>query len=142
MTRRVGGDVGQLSLGVAITVPGILMLLAVVVMAGRVAGANAAVQAAATEAARAGSISRTAGEAKVRAEAAVATTLGSSDIECDSPTVDVDVSGFTAPLGQDAHVSVVVACTVPLSTLVVLGQGDRTITATATSVIDPYRSRQ
>ncbi|MCL2422305.1 MAG: hypothetical protein FWD11_00150, partial [Micrococcales bacterium] len=40
-------DAGQLSLGVAITIPAVFLFLALVIMAGRLAAANGAVQAAA-----------------------------------------------------------------------------------------------
>ncbi|MCL2466967.1 MAG: pilus assembly protein [Micrococcales bacterium] len=141
-TTATRTDAGHLSLGVAITIPAVFFFLVLLIMAGRLATANGAVQAAAAEAARAASISRTAPTAQAAAEAAATTTLGSSDLECATSSVVADLSGFSAPLGQDAQVTVTVTCTVPLSELTVLGQGDRTITATATSVLDPYRSRQ
>jgi len=141
-TARRWDDGGQLSLGASITIPGIFLLLALVIMAGRVADANGSVQSAANEAARAASISRTAADAQAAAQAAVAVTLGSSDLDCTSTVVAVDLSGFAAPLGQDAPVVVTVTCTVPLSQLVVLGVGDQTISATAVSMLDVFRSRQ
>lgn len=140
--RRARDDAGQLSLGAVITIPGIFLLLALVIAAGRMAMANGAVQSAATEAARAASISRTATDAQAAAHATATSTLASAGLDCTATTIVPDVSGFATPLGQDAQVTVTVTCVVPLSDLTVLGVGDRTITATGTSTLDPYRTRQ
>ena len=56
--------------------------------------------------------------------------------------VDTDLTGFQIPVGQPARVSSQVACTVPLSDLIVPGwPGSWTVTAEADSVLDRYRRR-
>ncbi|MCL2849752.1 MAG: pilus assembly protein [Micrococcales bacterium] len=136
---RDRGDTGTLSLSTAITVPAIIVFLALTIMAGRLAAANGAVESAANEAARAASISRTHADADAAARATAATVLANAG--CTTIDVSPDLTGLSAPLGEFAQVSVTVTCTVPLAGLVVLNQADRTITHTATSVVDPYRSR-
>lgn len=138
---RARGESGQLSLGATITIPAIFLMLALVIMGGRLANAKAAVQTAANEAARAASISRTPADAQAATQAAAEVALGASDLECTSSTVVADLDGFSVPLGQTAQVTVTVTCTVPLSDLTVLGAGDHTLTATATSALDVFRSR-
>jgi hypothetical protein len=54
--------------------------------------------------------------------------------------VSVDTSGFAAPPGAPALVTVVVSCTVDLSDIGVAGlPGSRTLRDTATSPLDPAR---
>ena len=51
-------------------------------------------------------------------------------------------SYFAVPVGQAAHTSVDVACTVPLADLIVPGwPGELQVTASAESVLDRYRAR-
>jgi hypothetical protein len=59
-----------------------------------------------------------------------------------STDVVVDVTGFAAPVGSDATVTVTVTCTVTIADLAIPGlPGTHTMTGTATSPIDSYRSR-
>lgn len=133
-------DQGTLTLSTAIVVPGIILLLLLAVMAGRIATAHGAVESAANEAARAASISRTTTDAAAAARSTADAILG-SNLKCVSLNITSNVAGIGAPVGTPAQVTVTVTCVVRLADLTPLGQADRTITATGTSVVDPYRTR-
>lgn len=123
---------GALSLSTAIVVPGIILLLGVAIMAGRMATARGTVESAAWEAARAASISRTHATAQEAAQGGATAILSSADLDCTSLEVLTDLAALDLPVGQTGEVSVTVSCTVHLADLSVLGQADHTITHTAT----------
>lgn len=135
-------DRGSSSLEFVIIVPGFLLILGVLVFAGRMAIAQQTVHAAAADAARAASISRTAGAAGSGARAAAQNALTSRNLDCTSTTVTVDTSGFAAPVGTPASMSATVRCNVDLANLSVPGvPGSKTVTATVRSPLDTYRER-
>jgi Flp pilus assembly protein TadG len=143
MTRRAGlrEDTGTLTLSTVIVVPTIIFLLALVILGGRIARANGAVEAAAHEAARAASVSRALADAETAARTTADVSLASAGVDCTSVVLSTDLAALTAPAGEIGQVSVTVTCTVPLADLGPLGEPDRTITYTAVSSVDPYRSR-
>ena len=97
--------------------------------------------AAARDAARQASISLNPGQAQTAALSSAMTALDQDGLDC-RPVVTVDTSGFGVPVGQPATVSATVTCTVSLSDLLVPGlPGSRTLTATFTSPLDPFRER-
>lgn len=139
---RGAGERGGLTIELAILAPALLALIGLIILAGRTAGAHTNVDAAANNAARAASISRTAGEAHSNAMAAAQTTLDDRGMACPAPGVTVDTTGVSSPAGQMGIVHVQVTCTVQLGDLVGLPfGGSRTVTADATSVVDSYRAR-
>jgi len=138
VVARSRDDTGNTSLGAAIAFPGVIALLVLMVTAGRLASSHGAIETAANEAARAASVQRTPTDGANAAQAAAQTTLDSTGTTCTTLDIAPQVSGLSAPLGAPAQVTVTVTCTVPLSAL---GVPDRTITYTATSAVDPYRSR-
>lgn len=118
------------------------LFLGLIITAGRIGGAEGATQDAAWEAARAASISRTTAEAQDLANAAAAAVLSSEGLDCTSTIVDLELTQLASPVGTAGQVSVSVTCVVPLSDIAIPGlPGQRTITATANSVIDTYRER-
>ena len=134
------GERGSVSLELAILAPSLLLLLGVLVLAGRVETSTSAVEQAARAAARDASLTRTADAARATATASAQRELASS--RCASTQITVDTTGFAAPLGTDASISVQVVCTVSLADLAIPGlPGSRTITGQATSPLDRYRSR-
>lgn len=144
--RRLGrvrhGDAGSATLEVAILTPALLLLLALVVFAGRVQVAAGAVEHAAAVAAREASLARTADAARTAATTAAVGDLDGQDLRCATSTVTIDTTGFAAPVGAGSHVTATVTCTVSIADLAVPGlPGTRTLTATATSPIDRYRAR-
>jgi hypothetical protein len=85
-------------------------------------------------------VARTADAARRAAAAPADRELASSN--CASTSVEVDASGFAAPIGTDASVSVVVRCTFAMGDLAAPGvPGTKIVTGHATSPIDRYRSR-
>ena len=94
------------------------------------------------EAARSASISRTQHQAKTDGASGAATSLRNQGVRCTSQHVDIDTSGFAAPVGTPAKVTATVTCIADLSDLSIPGlPGTRTITATMSSPIDTYRER-
>ena len=133
---------GSATLELAILAPAFLLLLGMVVIAGRVQVAAGAVEHAATSAAREASLARTNAAAQTTATSAAARELEGQDIRCATSSVTVDASGFGAPLGQSATVSATLTCMVSFADLAIPGlPGSRTLTSTATSPIDRFRAR-
>ncbi len=133
---------GSASLEFVVLAPVLLALLGLLIMAGRVAIASNSVEAAADEAARSASISRTGAGARSAAHDGARRSLARQDLRCSSVQVDVDTSGFGVPVGTPARVSATVTCVVQLADLALPGfPGSRTVTATAVSPLDTYRER-
>lgn len=135
-------DRGSEAIQAAIVTPLMIMFLCMALAAGRVVTAGNKVDAAAEDAAREASISRTAGAAQANAHAAASETLADQGLTCASTTVSVDASGLNAPLGTVGTVRVTVSCRVSLSDLMLPGSpGSHTLTSTFTSAVDAYRER-
>lgn len=146
MTRlaslRTEPERGSATLELAILTPALLLLLALVVLAGRVQVAAGAVEHAAATAARDASLARTADAAQGAALTAADRELAAQDIDCVTASVVLDVAGFAAPVGQPAVVTATITCVVSFRDLAVPGiPGSRTLTSTATSAIDRFRTR-
>lgn len=138
----LGRERGSTVIEAVIGVPAFMLFVGLIVFAGQVAIANQAVGSAATEAARAASISRTQGQAGDTAKAAATTALDNQQVNCQSVSVSVDTSGFASPVGTPASVKATVSCVVNLSDLSVPGvPGTRTVSATMSSPLDTYRER-
>lgn len=126
----------------AILMPLFALVLLAVAAGGRVSNAADATDQAARAAARIASIQRDPNLAGPAATDAARTALSSEGLSCGSVTVSVDTDGLVAPLGQAATVTATVSCQVELSELAFPGiPGDRTVTATFTSPVDPNRER-
>ncbi|OEJ30015.1 TadE/TadG family type IV pilus assembly protein [Streptomyces subrutilus] len=136
-------DRGSEAIAAAIVTPLLLMLLCLAIAGGRIVTSGAKVDAAAEDAARAASISRTYASAQTEAAAAAARSLNDQGIQCASTSTSIDSSGLAVPLGQVGTVTVTVSCTVPLADLLLAGvPGNKTMTSSFTSVVDAYRSRE
>ncbi|MEU9272485.1 TadE family protein [Streptomyces sp. NPDC048251] len=140
--RRLRGDEGSVAIEAAVIVPSLIMLLCLAIAGGRIVTSGSKIDAAAEDAAREASIHRTAAAAQSAAHAAAAESLNDQGITCTSASVSVSTGGLSVPVGQVGTVSVTVTCTVSLSDLLLPGvPGTRTLTSTATSVVDQYRQR-
>lgn len=136
------GERGSATLELAIVAPGLLLLLGVALVAGRVVATAGAVEQAAAAAARAASLSRDARSADAQAREVAEASLRDQGITCMQMASEVDTEGFTVALGGPASVSVQVRCSVPLSDLAVPGMpGTRVLESTVTSALDSYRGR-
>jgi Flp pilus assembly protein TadG len=137
-----GREEGAASLELVVLTPVLVLLLGLLVLAGRVALARTSIEQAADEAARSASIARTAGGARRAAENGAVRALAQQSLRCSRVDVTVDVGGFAVPVGQPARVRATVTCVVALGDLALPGfPGSRTVTATAVSPLDTYRER-
>ena len=143
-SRAAGrSDQGSVTLELAILGPALLLLLGLVIAAGRIAVSGGAIEAAARDAARQASISRDPATATAGARAAALDTLAAQDLRCVSLTVRVDTAAFTAPVGAPAQVTAQVSCVVALTDLAVPGlPGTKTLQASFASPLDSYRERR
>jgi Flp pilus assembly protein TadG len=134
-------EAGNAALELVVLAPVLLFLLGLVIAAGRTSIADGSVDAAARDAARQASISLTPAAAQAAAVSSATEALSQDDLDC-TPVVTVDTSGFSVPVGEPATVTATVTCRVGLSDLLVPGlPGHKTLTATFTSPLDPYRER-
>lgn len=137
----VGEDTGSMAVELAVLAPAIGLLIGFVIAAGRLSVSQGVVQAAAVDAARLASISRTADAAQNGARAGAETSLSGQPNTCRSYEVAVNAAGFAVRVGVPAQVEVTVVCHVPLANLLPGLPGSKTITKTAISPLDTYRER-
>ncbi len=140
--RMLRSDEGSAAIEAAIILPSLIMFLCLAIAGGRIVTSGAKIDSAAEDAAREASIHRTAAAAQGAAQSAAAESLNDQGIECASTSVSINTGGLSVPVGQVGTVTVTVTCTVNLSDLLLPGvPGARTLTSTATSVVDQYRQR-
>ena len=138
----MGRERGSATLELVIVIPAMLLMIAAIIMAGRLAMAQQAMQAVANDAARAASLARTSSEARREADNVFTYALAMNGLSCTSSTVEVDTAGFSRPVGAAATVTADVSCRVPLGDLSLPGvPGTIVIQATGISPIDTYRER-
>ncbi len=89
-SSRVAGEVGLTTLELVVGAPGLLLVIGLLVVAGRVNGANAAVEQAAADAARSASIARTPGAASTSAVTSAQQSLAAQAVQCTTVNVTVD----------------------------------------------------
>jgi len=139
---QLSGDRGSMTLEMVIVAPAMLLILAVVVFAGRVVIAGQSVDHAAAEAARTASLARTAPAAQAAADTAARDSLAQQGLRCSSTSVSVDTAGFSVPAGTPATISATITCIVDTADLAAPGiPGSRTVTGRASSPLDTYRER-
>ena len=117
--------------------PAFLLLIAMIIGAGRIALAHQAVEAAAADAARSASIARTQSQANADASAAATANLANRRAMLLQPG-HLDTSGFAAPVGTPASSRDLDLRRDPSESRSP-GCQDRTIRVTMTSPIDSYR---
>ncbi|MEU6546442.1 TadE/TadG family type IV pilus assembly protein [Streptomyces sp. NPDC046859] len=140
--HRLRSDEGSAAIEAAIILPALIILLCLAIAGGRLVTSGAKIDAAAQDAAREASLHRTAAAAHTAAQAAAAQSLDDQGITCASTSVRIDTGGLSVPVGQVGTITATVTCTVNLSDLLLPGvPGVKTLTSTATSVVDQYRQR-
>ena len=134
-------DRGSESVELAILLPIGLLLVAMLVVGARIALAGDRISGVAGIAARDASLARSAVAAQQMATDTATAALTSQGLHCIDVQVRVDTSGFSAPPGTSASVTVAVSCTVDLSDIggVAGLPGSRTLHDSATSPLDPAR---
>lgn len=137
--RRRWGERGSIAVEVAVLAPAFVFLMLLVVYAGKVSEADANIERAAAEAARAASLRQHPRDATADAERAAAANLLASGVPCTTVKTTVGTDDFQ-PGGT---VTVTVECDASMADVTLLGvPGQRTFVASATEVIDRYRSSQ
>ncbi|MGW2827206.1 TadE/TadG family type IV pilus assembly protein [Streptomyces sp. NPDC001443] len=140
--EKLCSDEGSAAIEAAIVLPVLIMFLCMAIAGGRIVTSGAKIDSAAEDAAREASIHRTAAAAQSAAQSAAAESLDDQGIKCASTSVSINTGGLSVPVGQVGTVTVTVTCTVNLSDLLLPGvPGAKTLTSTATSVVDQYRQR-
>jgi Flp pilus assembly protein TadG len=134
--RHEHTDQGSAAVELALVTPLLVLLLMLIVAAGRLVQGRLEVASAAAQAARAASLARDPAAAAAQATAVASSALASQHLTCGSLTVSTDTAAFR-PGGQ---VTVQVSCTVSLSGLALLHlPGAETLTAQAAAPIDLFR---
>ena len=127
---------GLAVLELVLLTPVFLLLVYVVVGMGRLGLARAHIDAAARDAARAGSIARSADDAEVAARSTATEALGAHHLICPEPGVGVDTTQFR----PGGWVRVELSCTVAMADLIGLwAPGTRTLHAAGQAVVDTHR---
>ncbi len=135
---------GSAALELLILAPVLILLICMVIAAGRIAIARGSIDAAARDAARQASIARSPQQALSAAQSTASTELGGEHLNCSTLTVGLPgvFQQFATPLGQQASVTATVRCTVSLSDLILPGMpGSVPLTFSFSSPLDPYRGR-
>lgn len=133
----------SISVELAILLPALVVIIAMLIGAGRVALARIAVQQWADSAARTATLARDAHSAQARAHAVVASDAGGSGLQCAGGwQLTTDTSAFSLPVGQEGDVRASVRCPVAMADLLLPGvPGTIIVEASATSTLDRYRGR-
>ncbi|WP_420176304.1 TadE/TadG family type IV pilus assembly protein [Luteococcus sp. OSA5] len=133
---------GAAAIEVVVLVPALVLVLGVLVAGWRLWSARTQVVDAAGAAARAATLERSGGAARLRAERVAAANLDAFGLSCEPAAVDVDTSGFLRPSGSTADVRVAISCQVPLDDLVAPGlPGHWRVRAAGTHRLDTFRER-
>jgi Flp pilus assembly protein TadG len=143
ISAKADDDRGNAPLELLMLAPIILLLISMIVAAGRITVAQGAADAAAREAARQASIAPNQAAAEQAAMSSATNALRADGLDCE-PQVSLPGLGaaFGSPIGTSAPVRARVTCTVRLSDLLVPGlPGSLSLSASFTSPLDPYRSR-
>jgi len=138
------GDRGSASIELVILAPAFLLVVMLLVMAGRLAIAQQTMEQVAFESARAASLSRVSYEARSVAVGTAEHEVRAQALRCtDTPEVELNnVEAFSAPPGEASNVEVTVRCRVDMADLAIPGTpGSVTVESTQISPIDTYRGR-
>lgn len=133
---------GAASVELVILVPALVIMLGLVIAGGRLWFARATVVEASESAARAGSLARSAADARQDGGRAAERILATDGLSCGGDAVALDVSAFGVPVGTPATVTATVTCRVPFADLGVPGMpGSITVRARGAAALDTYRAR-
>jgi len=135
--RRVRGEEGQAIAELVIVAPVLFLVVLLMIAIGRVDSAQGDVESAARAGVQAAVVQANPNNAQAQATAAVTSTLATAGLTCPSPQITTDTSNFVA----GGWVSVTIVCITSLADVSVPGvPGSKTLSATSTAHIDPYRA--
>jgi Flp pilus assembly protein TadG len=137
MTARCRDERGMATVELVLLTPLALVVLAFLVIAGRLSTASADVTGASRDAARSASLAQSYEEAVAAANQTAQASLAAQDVTCRNLQVTGgDPSTFVA----GGEITVTVSCDVNLADVALPGiPGARTVTSTSTEVIDRFR---
>jgi Flp pilus assembly protein TadG len=134
-------DAGSVTVEAAVLAPALVLVLLLMIAAGRISLTGSAVDQAATTAARAASLARTPADAQQAAGNTARASLAEQHLTCSQLNITADTAGFARPPGQPRQVTVEVRCAMPLADIGLPGlPGTITHAARFASPLDPYRS--
>lgn len=134
-------DAGSVTVEAAVIAPVLVLVLLLMIAAGRISLNESVVDQAATSAARAASLARTPQAAQQAATDAARGAFADQHLSCTELAVTMDTAGFGRAPGQPAQVDVQVSCALALSDIGLPGlPGTVTQTSRFASPLDPYRS--
>lgn len=135
--RALPRERGSTALELVLLSPVLLLVLMLVVGIGRLVDARERVADAAYQAARAATLTLTAPAAEQAATSAAASALSGAGVTCAAMNVTADVGNLT----PGSTVSISVTCTVSWAGITGISfGGHQSVTASATSVVDEFRS--
>lgn len=136
------GEAGESPVSLLIIAPVLVLLIAVVIAVGRIAGTENAVAAAAAAGARDATLADSPWTAQAAASNAAARVLDQQGVHCGGMSLQVDAAALNNAPGVPGNVRVAVHCNVPLADLAVPGMpGTRSMSGTSISPVDTYRDR-
>lgn len=136
MSRRARDERGSLAVEMAVLVPSVLLILALIYAYGRTGSVNGNLESGTRDAARAATLARSYDDAVTRARRVVREAISSTPRAC-RDTLQVTVSDTFQP-GEP--VTVTATCSYGLADLGLPGTpGDITPESSFTSMLDPYR---
>lgn len=144
VAAKADRSAGNAALELIILAPALLLLAGLVIAAGRTSLAQNSVFAAARDAARQASISRTPQQAMAQARSGALNELAAQGLKCDPASVSLPgiESKFAILPGLPATITVTVSCRVNLADLLMPGlPGSKVLTASFSSPLDLYRGR-
>ena len=133
-TRRARGAAGSVTVELVILAPIVGLLLAGVVLVGRVQGARADLEGAPRAAARDLSLARDPHAVLDMVRSDAEATVRSGAPTCRTLDFTADITGAEVTVTLSCHVDLQAAAVLPVP-------GSMTVSATATEVIDQYRER-
>ncbi len=134
---RVRGEEGSAIAELVIVAPILLIVIVLMVALGRVDSAQGDVQSAARAGVQAAVVQSDPSDAETQAVSTAEGSLAGAGLTCTGPQISVDTSDFVA----GGWVSVTVTCVTSLADVSVPGvPGAKTLIATSTAHIDPFRA--
>jgi Flp pilus assembly protein TadG len=135
--RWAHSEEGSAIAELVIVAPVLLIVIVLMVALGRVDSAQGDVESAARAGVQAAVVQSDPSDAETQATTAAEGSLAGAGLACTAPQISVDTSNFVA----GGWVSVTVTCVTSLADVSVPGvPGAKTLTATSTAHIDPFRA--
>ena len=135
--RRARGEEGSAIAELVIVAPVLLIVIVLMIALGRVDSAQGDVESAARAGVQAAVVQADPSDAEAQATTAAQASLAGAGLTCTAPQITVDTSNFVA----GGWVSVTVTCVTSLADVSVPGMpGEKTLSATSTAHIDPFRA--